>query len=58
MELPEEQITAINIAATLHDIGKISVPTEILTKSGLLTDLEREIIKNTLQGCQRYSCKY
>lgn len=45
MELPEEQITAINIAATLHDIGKISVPTEILTKSGLLTDLEREIIK-------------
>jgi len=47
MELPEEQITAINIAATLHDIGKISVPTEILTKSGLLTDLEREIIKHT-----------
>lgn len=45
MNLPEEQIAAINIAATLHDIGKISVPTEILTKPGLLTDLEREIIK-------------
>jgi len=45
MRLPEEQITAINIAATLHDIGKISVPTEILTKPGLLSDLEREIIK-------------
>lgn len=45
MQLPEEQITAINIAATLHDIGKISVPTEILTKPGLLSDLEREIIK-------------
>ncbi len=45
MQLPEEQITAINIAATLHDIGKISVPTEILTKPGRLSDLEREIIK-------------
>jgi putative nucleotidyltransferase with HDIG domain len=45
MQLSEEQIAAINIAATLHDIGKISVPTEILTKPGLLSDLEREIIK-------------
>ena len=45
MKLTEEQITAIHIAATLHDIGKISVPSEILTKPGRLSDLEREIIK-------------
>jgi putative nucleotidyltransferase with HDIG domain len=45
MKLTEEQITAIHIAATLHDIGKISVPSEILTKPGCLSDLEREIIK-------------
>jgi len=43
--LPDEQIEAIHIAATLHDIGKISVPSEILTKPGRLTDLEMEIIK-------------
>jgi putative nucleotidyltransferase with HDIG domain len=45
MKLPPEQIEAIHIAATLHDIGKISVPSEILTKPGRLTDLEMEIIK-------------
>ena len=45
MGLSSEQIEAINIAATLHDIGKISVPAEILTKPGRLTDLEMEIIK-------------
>jgi putative nucleotidyltransferase with HDIG domain len=45
MKLSEEQITAIHVAATLHDIGKISVPSEILNKPGRLNDLEREIIK-------------
>ncbi len=45
MGLPAPKIEAIHIAATLHDIGKISVPSEILTKPGRLTDLEMEIIK-------------
>jgi putative nucleotidyltransferase with HDIG domain len=45
MALPKEQIEAIRVAATLHDIGKISVPSEILTKPGHLSDLEMEIIK-------------
>lgn len=46
MNLSEEQISLIHISATLHDIGKISVPSEILTKPSALTNLEREIIKN------------
>jgi putative nucleotidyltransferase with HDIG domain len=45
MQLPEDQISFIHIAATLHDIGKISVPSEILTKPSVLSNLEREIIK-------------
>ncbi len=45
MAMPKEQIEAIKVAATLHDIGKISVPSEILTKPGHLSDLERDIIK-------------
>ena len=49
MGLSENQIEAINVAATLHDIGKISVPSEILTKPGRLNDLEMEIIKTHCQ---------
>ena len=45
MKFTEEQIAGIHVAATLHDIGKISVPSEILTKPGRLSDLEKEIIK-------------
>ena len=45
MKLTEEQVSFIHIAATLHDIGKISVPSEILTKPSVLNNLEREIIK-------------
>lgn len=45
MKLTEDQVSSIHIAATLHDIGKISIPSEILTKPGVLNNLEREIIK-------------
>ena len=45
MAMSKEQIEAIKVAATLHDIGKISIPSEILTKPGRLSDLEMEIIK-------------
>lgn len=45
MKLSEEQISFIHIAATLHDIGKIAVPSEILTKPNILNNLEKEIIR-------------
>lgn len=44
--LNEEKLTKIRIAAALHDVGKISIPVEILEKPGKLTDEEFEIIKN------------
>ena len=44
--LDEETLTTIKVAATLHDIGKIAIPVEILEKPGKLTDNEFEIIKS------------
>lgn len=50
MGLPEEQVEAIRIAASLHDIGKMSVPSEILTKPGRLSELEMEMVKTHSQN--------
>jgi len=45
MGFTSEQIQAIRVAGLLHDIGKISVPQEILSKPGKLTDIEFQLIK-------------
>ena len=49
MKLPHDKIEAIRLAGAIHDIGKISVPSEILCKPALLTDLEFSLIKNHSQ---------
>jgi PAS domain S-box-containing protein len=49
MKLPHDKIEAIRMAGAIHDIGKISVPSEILCKPALLTDLEFSLIKNHSQ---------
>jgi PAS domain S-box-containing protein/putative nucleotidyltransferase with HDIG domain len=43
--LPVSQVEGIKVAGDIHDIGKIYVPTEILTKPGGLTAEEFAIIK-------------
>jgi PAS domain S-box-containing protein/putative nucleotidyltransferase with HDIG domain len=45
MGLTAYQLEGLRMAAVIHDIGKISVPAEILTKPGKLTDLEFGMIK-------------
>ncbi len=45
MELPQDQVDGIRIAAMLHDIGKISIPGEILSKPGRLTGPEMAMIR-------------
>jgi len=45
MNLSRDQIDGIRMAGMIHDIGKISVPSEILTKPTRLTALEFELIK-------------
>ena len=51
--LSPKQITLISNASALHDVGKISIPSEILNKQGKLTDEEFEIMKtHTLEGAK------
>lgn len=44
-DLAEEDLTGLKIAATVHDIGKMRVPVEILSKPGRLDDEEMALIK-------------
>src|SRR6202140_2896865 len=45
LALPEEQVTQVRRAALLHDIGKLSVPNNILDKPGKLTAAEWETVR-------------
>jgi putative two-component system response regulator len=45
MDLSEDQVYGIRLAGLLHDIGKISIPVDILIKPSKLDEMEFEIIK-------------
>ncbi len=45
LRLPQESIDKIGNFAPLHDIGKIFIPTELLTKTGKLTEEEWNLLK-------------
>lgn len=45
MGLSKEKIDGISMAGSIHDIGKLSIPSEILTKPTKLTNLEFSMIK-------------
>lgn len=45
MRLPRNKIECIRIAASIHDVGKMSIPSEILTKPSQLSDTEFALIK-------------
>ena len=45
MGLSEEQVESIRVAGLVHDIGKMSVPAEILSKPSKLTEIEFGLIK-------------
>ena len=50
MHLNKNQIDGIRMAARIHDIGKMYVPAEILSKPGKLTEAEFNLIKNHPQA--------
>ncbi len=47
--LDEHHITSLRIAGNVHDVGKITVPAEILSKPGKLSTAEYEIVKTHVE---------
>jgi len=45
MNFSKEQIEGVKISAMVHDIGKIEIPSEILSKPGKITDIEYGLIQ-------------
>ncbi|MFO0753787.1 MAG: HD domain-containing phosphohydrolase [Thermodesulfovibrionales bacterium] len=43
--LSPHRVSGVRVAGTLHDLGKIYVPAEILSKPGRLTDVEFNLIR-------------
>ncbi len=46
MGLSEESIEGVTMAGTIHDLGKIAIPSEILSKPTRLSEIEFELIKS------------
>jgi HD-GYP domain-containing protein (c-di-GMP phosphodiesterase class II) len=46
MGLSDDKMDAIRTAGSIHDLGMISVPAEILSKTGKLTEIEFGMIKS------------
>ncbi|MCK4308200.1 response regulator [candidate division WOR-3 bacterium] len=49
MKLPQDKIEGVRIASLVHDIGKISLPAEILNKPTKLSEIEYSLIKEHSQ---------
>ncbi|MHB9097272.1 MAG: PAS domain S-box protein, partial [Syntrophales bacterium] len=49
MGLPKDRIDGIGVACSIHDIGKLSIPAEILSKPTKLSEIEFELIKEHAQ---------
>lgn len=45
MNLSEQDAHAVKLAALVHDLGRVTIPDEVLNKSGKLTDAERRMLE-------------
>jgi len=50
MNLPDDQIEGISVAAALHDIGKMFVSSEILSRPGKISEVEFKLIQTHCQA--------
>jgi len=46
MGLPQDQVDGVRMAGSIHDLGKIYVPSEILNKPGKIRATEFELVKS------------
>ncbi len=49
MGLSKEKIDGLRMAGAIHDLGKIAIPAEILSKPGRISDIEFSLIKTHAQ---------
>jgi len=50
MGMSLDQLQGLQMAGMVHDIGKISIPAEILTKPVTLTDIEMQMLRGHAEG--------
>jgi putative two-component system response regulator len=50
MQLSEGEIDGIRMAGSIHDMGKINIPAEILSKPGHISELELNLIRTHAQN--------
>jgi diguanylate cyclase (GGDEF)-like protein/PAS domain S-box-containing protein len=50
MGLEAAEIDAIDLAARIHDLGKLAVPAEILARPGRLSDAEMQVVRGHSQA--------
>jgi len=46
MKLPQGKIRGVKIASLVHDVGKVNLPTEIVSKPDSLVEVELNLVKN------------
>ena len=46
LDLPDDEMEILSLAALLHDVGKVSLPTDILQKAGPLSAGEMEAMRH------------
>ena len=46
LRLPDDKVKGIRLASLVHDIGKVNLPTEIVSKPSKLIEVEFNLIKN------------
>ena len=53
LHMADGEIDDIRMASLIHDVGKVAVPTEILSKPGAVSPMEYELLKSHAEAGQR-----